>query len=158
MINIDPKELARIEENLRKMRISGSRKPEHHQETAEHKKMKSIVVSEFLKRGVKPENILIEKRTRYNNRYFKPDVTVNKDGRYIFIECHYHDNWTYTNVYGHMDEVRKLAEVIVCVTSDFDSRKPVEELIKNHKVLSKANEIWVIDLTDNCIKRTVKNV
>lgn len=54
--------------------------------------MKKVVISELTRNGAILEDILIEKKP-FKNYSFKPDLTILKNGNYVFFECHYHDGW-----------------------------------------------------------------
>jgi hypothetical protein len=131
----------------------------HYPETENHKKMKSIAISELLKSNIPENKILVGKRPIKTEAYcFRPDITIKDKGSFTFIECHYHDGWShgsYGHLYNNVEKVRKWARIIICVTADYDARKSVEKRVMKQKVLSKAHEIWVLDIENGIVKRKV---
>jgi len=86
-------------------------------ETEQHKKMKGIVISEFLKFGIQKDKILVEKKP-FDNYKFRPYITIKDRNSLVFIECHYNDDWGHEDIYkahlyNNIDKIREQAKIIV---------------------------------------------
>lgn len=129
----------------------------NYSETPCHRKMKNIVVSELVKTGVLKSSISAEKRP-FKDYRFRPDLTIKEGNKLTLVECHFHDGWSHdsvfgTHLYNNIDAAKERAKIIICVTKEYDSRKSVEK--RHQKLLKKANEIWVLDLDNDCIERKI---
>lgn len=129
----------------------------NYNQTEEHKKMKDVVISKLINEGIPLESILIEKRP-FNEYKFKPDITLFKDNKHVFIECHYHDGWCRgipSHTYNNIEKVKSLGKIIICIKKQ--RRKNISFYIKNHKILNKADEVWVLDLNENKIENFINH-
>jgi len=127
-------------------------------QTETHKMMKKIVISELVRNGFKLENILVEKKP-FKNYSFKPDVTLLKDGKYVFFECHYHDGWNTgspSHIYKNIRKIKGLGRVIIC-RKIFTKRKNYHNYLKTHRVLSYADEVWFLNLEKATVERKFIN-
>jgi hypothetical protein len=129
----------------------------NYNQTKLHKKMKNIVISDLILNGENQQNILIEKKP-FKEYGFRPDITVFKDKKYVFFECHYHDGWCKgipSHIYNNLDVVKFLGKIIICLKKQ--RKRNFENYIKNHKILSKVNEIWILDIKHNKIEKFINN-
>jgi len=125
-------------------------------ETKIHKKMKEIVISHLISNGVKHENIMIEKRPLKTGK-FKPDITLKSKEGCVFFECHYHDNWARelpTHIYNNISSVRNFAKIIICMEK-LNKRKDSKTYVKTHKILSQADEVWLLNLEENKVEEII---
>jgi hypothetical protein len=129
-------------------------------QTETHKKMKKIIVSELIRTGFKLENILIEKKP-LKEYGFRPDVTLLKDGKYVFFECHYHDGWCKdipSHIYNNVEKIKNLGKIIIClIKKRYKREESIKYYIKNHKILSKVEEVWFLNLEKSDIERRFIN-
>jgi hypothetical protein len=117
--------------------------------------MERLVFSEIVKNGVMLKNILVEKAPSKGSR-FKPDITVSDNGTLTFFECHYHDGWGKgipSHIYNNIDIVKKQGKVIICLEKN--RKKKIEKYIQGNKILSKANEVWFLDLESDKIQKFI---
>ncbi len=114
-----------------------------------HKKMKEIAAKEFNRLGFKKEQILIEKRIKHHK--FRPDVIVIRKRRPIFVECHYHDGWNSSSkhIYKNIEAVKSLGRIIICAEYD--------KSLKIGRIMQKADEIWLMDLKEEKVKRKIRS-
>lgn len=119
--------------------------------------MKDIVVSKLIEEGIPLDNIIIEKSPLKEYR-FKPDITLFKDNKYVFFECHCHDGWCKgipSHVYNNIEKIKFLGKIIICLEKQ--RKKNIHFYIKNHKILNKVNEIWILDLKENKVEKFINN-
>ena len=123
-----------------------------------HKKMKEIVIFDLISSGVNFENILVEK-THFKESRFKPDISVLRGNSYTFFECHYHDGWNRwlsSHIYNNLDNVKSSGNKVIVCLHKHGNRK-LEKYIKNNKILSSVDEVWVLDLESQNIEKIINN-
>jgi len=118
-----------------------------------HKIMKNVIISELITNGIKLENILVEKP--FKGYAFRPDITVFSECRYIFFECHYHDGFNRcitSHIYNNIELIKKLGKIVICM---YKNKRRNVKYIRNHKILSKVNEVWLLDSEKNIIEKII---